>query len=384
MSALEYRPPTAGRWHALAELAVRGLRKTYAIGLPHTMKWSAGRTSPAGTNVRYALISLIGLGRSKTLGLEVDDLISTLWSRVNAKRDVIAQSPGDLGLALWAQALTNRQGPFGVEDACRAFQARREMADSVHLAWLMLGAGHFEQNGNSGRARELAEVAKSDLLSLYNDNSQLIYRHARRGFVSSVSRRVSCFANQIYPVMALAVQGRCSGDNHSAEVGRKVADTLCALQGPLGQWWWLYDAQEGGVVDGYPVFSVHQDGMAPMALFETTTSGGRGFASEIARSLAWIDGANELNQSLVCDSPGLVLRDVHRRGVGRIARAIRSAAWCWGLPGERRSDQPESLMINPECRPYHLGWILYAASLAGRLVGEPLEDSCSRTVSTCV
>lgn len=384
MIAVESIPSTADRWPALAELAVRGLRDTYAIGLPHTMKWSAGRASPAGTNVRYALISLIGLGRSKALGLEVGDLITTLWSRVNARRDVIAQSPGDLGLALWAQALTNQRGPFGVEDACRAFQARREMADSVHLAWLMLGAGHCEQNENNGRARELADVAKADLLILYNANSQLFYRHARRGFVSGVSRRVSCFANQIYPVMALAVHGRCSGDDHSAEVGRKVADTLCALQGRLGQWWWLYDAQEGGVVDGYPVFSVHQDGMAPMALFETTKSGGRSFAPEIARSLAWIDGDNELKKSLVCDSPGLVLRDIHRRGVGRVARAIRSAAWCWGLPGERGSDQPESLRINPECRPYHLGWILYAASLAGSLVGEPLERSCARTVSTCV
>ena len=47
----------------------------------------------------------------------------------------------------------------------------------------------------------------------------------------------------------------------------QCANAICNLQGPLGQWWWHYDSMTGRVAERYPVYSVHQHAMAPMALF---------------------------------------------------------------------------------------------------------------------
>ena len=46
----------------------------------------------------------------------------------------------------------------------------------------------------------------------------------------------------------------------------ETADALCRLQGPAGQWWWIYDVERGTPAIRYPVYSIHQDAMGPMAL----------------------------------------------------------------------------------------------------------------------
>ncbi len=362
------------RWFELANLALRGLRATYGRGdssLPHTMTWNGTIAQPVGFNVRYALISQLGLGQSQILDLNSGDLIRDLWLRVDANRGTIEDSAGDLGLALWAQALTGGRDLFSPSQALQVFLENRDSLDSVNLAWVLLGVDHTLVKETDAAAEKLAQLAIEDLLKLFNPTSRLFYRHAKIGPIAGVSRRVPCFANQIYPVMALAAHARRTGSAEAARVGRAVADKLCSLQGSFGQWWWLYDAIGGVVVDGYPVFSVHQDGMAPMALLETTRAGGRSYQCEIEKGLSWIFGENELEKNLVLTDQGLVLRDIHRKGVGRVRRALRSAAWCWGLCSkECRVREPGDFTINSECRPYHLGWILYAASLMSEARGK--------------
>ena len=44
------------------------------------------------------------------------------------------------------------------------------------------------------------------------------------------------------------------------------ANAIRALQGDKGQWWFLYDKRSSQVVNRYPVCSIYQNGMAPMAL----------------------------------------------------------------------------------------------------------------------
>jgi len=370
-------------WRDLAELALRGLRNTYGLDdslLPHTMRWDGRRAAPEGRNTRYALISLLGLAKARGI-VGTDDgfagFVESLWARVAHNYATIANSPGDMGLGLWARSLHGAgPGLFSAEQALRVFRKRARACDSVDLAWLLLGADHALLNGaDDGSGRQLAEEAKVALLSLYNPNSRLFYRHARGGPIAGVSRRIACFANQIYPVMALVVHARRTGCGEAASVGRDTADNLSRLQGSLGQWWWLYDAKLGPVVDGYPVFSVHQDGMAPMALLETTAAGGRDYAREIAKSLAWIFGDNELRRNLVHSDEGLVLRDIHRSGVGRVGRMIRGAAWSLGL-GLSENPRPSQgrFVVNGECRPYHLGWMLYAAALVHQAAGHWSSD----------
>jgi hypothetical protein len=84
----------------------------------------------------------------------------------------------------------------------------------------------------------------------------------------------------------------------------------------------------------------------------------------IAKTVHWIYGGNELKQNMIIEQHGLILRDIHPRGAGRLSRMARAAAWCAGWHTAIRSPGP--LVINRECRPYHLGWALYAAGVALR------------------
>jgi len=336
------------------------------MGLPYTRRLDGQNARCDGHSVRYALISLLGLAKTSWMAGDQGDLVNSLWRRIaGAKRSHL--SAGDLGLGLWAQALHgNGCQLFTAHHALRVFLGRRDYCSSIDLAWLLLGADFaFLAGFDCANAEKLAGETRTALLALYHPRTNLFYRHARRGPFSSVSRRIACFANQSYPIMALAVHGRYRNCQESSRVAADVADRLCSLQGHLGQWWWLYDVCTGHVVEQYPVFSVHQDGMAPMALLQTGWVRERSFAEPIGRGLQWLFGANELGQDMVLPHMGLILRDIHRQRRRRVQRMIHGAAWCcgWrGVPGQLHSSQ--GLEAGSECRPYHLGWVLYAAGLA--------------------
>lgn len=353
----------------LAELALRGLRDTYGrdATLPYTMRWDGATAYPEGHSIRYALITLLGLEQGRAVAGPTDDLAETLWHRINDRGSFEGLTAGDYGLGLWASSLWARP--------IRRFTARRALAelladpkrcDSVDLSWLLLGAEQAIARGrDDADAPALVEEAKGHLLALYNASTCLFYRHPRSGAASSVSRRVACFANQVYPLMALSVHAKRTACDTSLNVVASLGNNLCRMQGPLGQWWWLYDAKDGGVVDGYPVFSVHQDGMALMALFWARDALGVGFDDAINRSLNWLDGANERHAPMVTDGPGLILRDIHRYGVGRVGRMFGGMLHCLGRTiAWNGGKETAAFRVNAECRPYHLGWVLYAAGLA--------------------
>ena len=143
-----------------------------------------------------------------------------------------------------------------------------------------------------------------------------------------------------------------------------VADTICRLQGAGGQWWWHYDVRTGAVVEEYPVFAVHQDGMAPMALLAIDELTGTDHSLCIERGLQWLSGSNELNEAMIVPEAGVVWRDIHRREPGKMYRLARGMMITAGLNKAHRlaGGNVFGYVVNRECRPYHLGWILYAWS----------------------
>ena len=360
------------RWFALAQVALNGLRQTYVNDfpdLPYTRRWDGSGVICDGRSIRYALISLLGLAKASALLGPQEDLATKLWARVADPCHAARLTIGDLGLGLWARTLHSVGGAdFTATRALAAFRRHPAACDSVELAWLLLGAEHaLEHEVDTDDAARLGETASAALLRLYNPDTRLFYRHGRSGLARQVTRRVACFANQIYPVMACAVYARRTGDEGVAAIAAAVADNLCRMQGPLGQWWWLYDAQSGQVVDGYPVFSVHQHGMAPMALLETARTTGRDYTPSIARGLRWLSGANELGRDMARPEESMIWRDIHRRGVGRLRRAVAATLWCCGRrTAAQKPAATHDFEFNPECRPYELGWLLYAAGLAAQ------------------
>src|SRR5262249_16281225 len=120
--------------------------------------------------------------------------------------------------------------------------------------------------------------------------------------------------------------------------------------GSMGQWWWHYNSRTGQVAERYPVYSVHQHAMAPMALFALQNASGIDFDSYINKGLQWISEPNELQQDLKDDSASVVWRCI--RPVNTHVGRVRS------LAGKNLT--PNHLQVLKECRPYELGWLLYA------------------------
>ena len=161
------------------------------------------------------------------------------------------------------------------------------------------------------------------------------------------------------------LDGRATDDD--APSGYPLQSFWSAAQGPLGQWAWHYDVRTGAVVDRYPVYSVHQHGMGPMALRAVGEATGRRFDDALERSVAWVFGANELDESMIDPERGVIWRSIRRRlargtlihvfkvlTMARLMRASRGLASVVNSRGR--------LEIDRECRPYELGWLLVAGA----------------------
>ena len=77
---------------------------------------------------------------------------------------------------------------------------------------------------------------------------------------------MTCFADFVYPIQALSHYHMALGCPEAMDAATRCADRMCKLQGPAGQWWWHFDVRTGQGVERYPVYAVHQEAMAPMAL----------------------------------------------------------------------------------------------------------------------
>jgi hypothetical protein len=66
---------------------------------------------------------------------------------------------------------------------------------------------------------------------------------------------------------------RSAGDPGTLANTNSIAPAICTVQGNSGQRWWHYDSRTDRVVEGYPVYSVHQDAMALMDLFDPAEAG---------------------------------------------------------------------------------------------------------------
>jgi hypothetical protein len=187
-----------------------------------------------------------------------------------------------------------------------------------------------------------------------------VYPHTTGGDTPWYRSHVGSFADQVYPIQALARLHESADDPEALAIANSVAGVICAAQGPAGQWWWHYDSRTGEVVEGYPVYSVHQHAMAPMALLDLADAGGDDHLGAIRRGLRWLAGPPEADEDLVLDDPPITWRKVARRDPRKVVRGLRAAStrihpgMSW--PALDRVYQPGA--VDHECRPYELGWLL--------------------------
>jgi hypothetical protein len=322
-----------------------------------TKKKRPGGISYEGISRRYTSIALLGLaGEDRQNAVRILD--GQTPAEVCRRMTDAIQTPtnlGDIALTLWASHV------LGVPDerVLSALQARQPLADghpTVEVAWA-LKALCVAETADVGDLREqLAER----LVSSFNRTAG-VFPHVL-GNPSSFRSHVACFADQVYPIQALAAYYARSENPQALEAASRCAATICNLQGDAGQWWWHYHRDTGRIIEGYPVYAVHQYGMAPMALFELHTAGGPDYSKAVYRGLEWMRRAPEVNASLIDRDQGAIWRKVDRTGPRKFCRVVKAAAS--RIHASLRLDLLNGLFpplaIDYECRPYCMGWLLHA------------------------
>ena len=346
----------------LKSMSLRGLARMYdrnAASFYFRVDRTAGGIAPRGHSARYTAITLLGLATESgparetiTAPHSIDEVCSRLLKEVAAGDNL-----GDVALSIWAA------GMLGHADA--TYEAARRLAalsplerahPVVELAWTLVALTRVPEADKTG----LRDAVATRLMSVFNPASSL-FPHIAGG--AGARAHVACFADIIYPIQALSVYSRAACNQQALDIASQCATHLCSMQGEAGQWWWHYDYRTGAVVEGYPVYAIHQDAMGPMGLHDLREAGGADCLPAIIRGLEWLTSAPELQGgSLIDPQADLIWRKVARREPGKTARYVQAAA-SRVHPSLR---VPALDMVFPaaaidfEDRPYHLGWLLHA------------------------
>lgn len=330
-----------------------------------------------GDSLRYAAMVALGLSyleegeQRRILGRgTAADL-----ARACAERARSSQDAGAIALSAWAAAEAGRFHAEALFDRLATKIASAEPLATVECAWTVIAALSAARLGDTV---QLLDAAAKRLREAQTGTG--LFPHMLPATASGRLRaHIGCYADQVYPIQALSRLSVACGDTGALQAADACAARICALQGPAGQWWWHYDTRDGSVVEGYPVYSVHQHAMGPMALLDLMEAGGRAHWQPILLGLRWLDEHPETVSTLVCPEKGVIWRKVARREPGKAARAIAAVttAASPGLhlplvdtifpPGE----------VDYECRPYELGWLLYAWNAEGAvtsLAKEPASE----------
>jgi hypothetical protein len=322
-----------------------------------------------GISQRYTAMTLMGLHRLTQAGgtspFHSSSIIEALFSDLEWVDNI-----GDLGVLLWLcgiacperfEEIERRLDPF---TALRRFQGARQGV-TMELAWFLTGLSYWVQRcpEKSAQLEPVAFETYKTLLANQGERGFFGHLSTSRSLSGMVRGRIGSYADQVYPIYGMAQFSKAYGHEDAAHRSLKCAMGICEDQGPQGQWWWHYDGPNGQVADGYPVFSVHQHAMGPMTLFGLGEIINRSFDEWIYKGVRWINSNNELSYDMEDPANGVIWRCIFRsqRSIGRYLKAAMGRN-----SGPIQHNNPADLEILFECRPYELGWLLYAFSPLSR------------------
>ncbi len=348
---------------ALRALCVRSLASLYHEKeklFSRRMTLTAGGFHREGPSREHTIIALLGLQHlAESGGVHPFDTAAIRDSILEDTSSV--SSLGELGLLTWFTAecvperLERLFDEFDFEKALETYVDGRQ-AYTQGLAWLLSGIAHARLAGPT-TLPDLTDVVV-DAYHLLEDNQGEcgIFGHAGRRRLPErfFYNRFGTFADQIHAIYALTTFARAFQIEEPLVSALACANSICALQGEMGQWWSLYDKRTCRVINRYPVLSLHQDGTAPLGLLALCEATGRTFHDSISKGLSWIAGENELKDDLRNLDQGLIWDSIGpRRWVTEYSETAFSLLKISHVP------RAESLEIRYEARPDHFGWLLY-------------------------
>jgi hypothetical protein len=354
---------SAGLVGQLLRIALASLPGAYANGrFAYRVDGAPGpdgvlRLTASGTSARYTAITALGLARLSELDQRAvlagdccRDLVTGLASQLDS-----LTSLGDIALTCWAAAEADHP-------ALGAALARLAEVDSPgRSAWVVDASWTVSALVAARSKADVEEHLAAAVRRLVAARGQHLFGHVAGTGQVPFRAHVGSFADQVYPLQALARLHASSDDRAALWVANQTAAAICAAQGPAGQWWWHYDARTGGVVEGYPVYSVHQHAMAPMALFELAEAGGNLHMDAVCRGLRWLSDPPEVAEPMLLEDPPITWRKVGRGDPRKLVRGLRATAT--SVRASARLAVLDRLFparqVDHECRPYELGWLLF-------------------------
>jgi hypothetical protein len=392
--------PGNGEQRGSKELALSLLEQygEMAYGMLNHMYWGEGehrgwfsfkarpvagekRYERVGVSPRYSLIAWIGMFADSA-----ERAKSTAWwpiSKARLEEDLRTNQSkftvGELGLVSWLADLSGETNSEWAElarvHAAKRLAPERRWLDTLELGWLLCGSSRTGATELAARTLEL-------VLESYNPETKLFafgrYRSGSSFFASRYRNFLGSFASQVYSLVGLSdhVLRMAGGDRQLRKVIADSSTTLASLQGSAGEWWWVYDVRSGEVVQDYPVYSIHQDGMGPMALLAAMQTGASdSMIWNVQQSLTLLQDYRDSKGNGFLED-GWIWRSANRDVPGPdpadlpfgITPAERQVILERGRPEWLRSTKRVSAdtptVMLREARPYCPGWILYALALA--------------------
>jgi hypothetical protein len=313
-----------------------------------------------GISHRYTMMTLMGLKRLEESGVASPIAIGPVLDKLLENLDWV-NNIGDLGVLLWTCAvvmperIAEVERRLAVANALEKYPGVRE-GRTMELAWFLTGLSHAEMARPSSPAyvKDLAARTYQILIKNQGDRGTFGHLATSGSFAGMIRGRIGSFADQVYPIYAMTRFSQAYGDKAALERALDCTLLICEVQGSLGQWWWHYDSSTGRVAGRLPVFSVHQHAMGPMALLALGEVTQSDFTPWIYKGLQWIR-RNELALDMEDSAANVVWRSIYRPTPNRILNTA--------LAFVSQRDDGESrrgLKVTWECRPYELGWLLYA------------------------
>lgn len=357
-------PPATrvGGAERLRRVAIRGLRQMYRADerlFVFRVRKTSGLPRQEGLSPRYTAIAALALAGEDQA--TVNSILGDSAPMGHLDR-LLADAPGysnlgDVALTRWAALANGHPRADATLDRLSELFSKASRFATVELAWTVSALSRGPQ---TQQVAALRDAAYEKLLTGFNPQSG-IFSHEIGG--GKWRGHIACFADFVYPIQALAFYHETTSSAEALRIANQCAARMCRLIGPAGQWWWHFDVRTGNVVEGYPVYAVHQSSMAPMTLFDLLNAGGADHRASIAQGLSWLERSPELNGgSLIDEKTGVVWRKVFRREPHKFARRVQAVAS--RISPNLRAPGMDGLFppgaIDDESRPYHMGWILYA------------------------
>ncbi len=310
-------------------------------------------------------ICLIGITRAKvdpaSLGMDLQQTLEAMYELAK-KRNY----PGGFGLVVWANAVCDGVDFDTLKQRCGVdlgdFGKHLQALTTMETSWLASGLAHELHRGNEG-IKPLLEATVQELIEVRYQPRHRMVTHAGDGAESGhgIRRWIANFADQVYTIQALAFYAKLTADERAARISTDLASKMVEMQGAKGQWWWHYDAKRGGSPQPYSVYSVHQHGMAPMALRACEQAGDKSFEDAVVMSRSWMDD-NELGVNMVDHDFPTLWRSIEY-DQGKLGDVTRKAKSLFGLAGDQSRKSPPALRVNYETRPYEWAWCIYAGAI---------------------